>query len=105
MGICALDSDGKILEIEEKPENPKSHYAVTGLYFYNENIFDVIENVIKEKGYSSRGELEITDVNNYYVKMGKTKSKILKGFWSDAGTFKTLLKCSNFIKDKLEHKK
>ncbi len=100
-GVAEIDEDGKILNIEEKPKEPKSNLCVTGLYFYDENVFDIIENVIKEIGYSARGELEITDVNNYYIKKGKTKSKIFKGFWSDAGTFKTLLKCSNFVKNQL----
>ena len=103
-GVAEVDNEGNILNIEEKPHNPKTNLCVTGLYFYNENIFSIIENIIKEVGYSSRGELEITDVNNYYVKRGKTKSRIIKGFWSDAGTFKTLLKCSNFVKNKLENK-
>ena len=57
-----------IISIEEKPINPKSNYAVTGLYLYDENIFDIIKRVIDNIGYSKRGELEITDVNNYYIK-------------------------------------
>lgn len=101
-GVAEIDEDGKILNIEEKPKEPKSNLCVTGLYFYDEKIFNIIQNVSKEIGYSSRGELEITDVNNYYIKKQNTKSKIFKGFWSDAGTFKTLLKCSNFIKNQLK---
>jgi len=97
-GVAEIDDDGNIINIEEKPRKPKSNLCVTGLYFYDENVFDIIEKVIQEIGYSARNELEITDVNNYYVKRGKTKSKIISGFWSDAGTFKTLLKCSTFIK-------
>jgi len=96
-GVAELLNDLTIKNIEEKPKKPKSNYAVTGLYLYDENIFEIIQIVINEIGYSSRGELEITDVNNYYVKRGKTKSSIIKGFWSDAGTFNTLLKSSNFI--------
>ena len=96
-GVAELNEDFTIKKIEEKPKEPKSNYAVTGLYLYDEKLFDVIERVIKEIGYSSRGELEITDVNNYYVRKGKTISKIIKGFWSDAGTFNTLLKSSTFI--------
>lgn len=98
-GVAEIDNLGRILDIKEKPKKPKSNLCVTGLYFYDEKIFDIIETVISEIGYSARGELEITDVNNYYVKNGKTKAKIVTGFWSDAGTFKTLLKCSNFMKD------
>jgi len=103
-GVAEIDDDGKIINIEEKPRKPKSNLCVTGLYFYDENAFDIIETVIKDIGYSARNELEITDVNNNYVKRGKTKSKIINGFWSDAGTFKTLLKCSTFIK-KQQNKK
>jgi len=96
-GVAELFDDLTIKSIEEKPKKPKSNYAVTGLYLYDEKVFEIIQSVINEVGYSSRGELEITDVNNYYVRWGKTKSKIIKGFWSDAGTFNTLLKSSNFI--------
>ncbi len=97
-GVAELDDDLTIKQIEEKPKLPKTHYAVTGLYLYDESLFDVIKDVIKEIGYSSRGELEITDVNNYFIRSGKTKSVIIGGFWSDAGTFDTLLKSSNFIR-------
>lgn len=100
-GVAELSDDCIVQHIEEKPKNPISNYAVTGLYFYDEKIFDVIEKVMKETGYSSRGELEITDVNNYYIRNGKTKSMIVKGFWSDAGTMVTLLKSSNFIKNRV----
>ena len=103
-GVAEFDNYGNIINIEEKPKYPKSDLCVTGLYFYDEEIFDIIEKVIKEIGYSARGELEITDVNNYYVKNRKAKSKIIKGFWSDSGTFQTLLKCSNFVKKFLEDK-
>ena len=97
-GVAELDTKGNIISIEEKPKRPKSNLCVTGLYFYDENVFKIIEQVKNQIGYSNRGELEITDVNNIYVKRGKTKAKIIDGFWSDAGTFKTLLKCSDFIK-------
>jgi len=98
-GVAELGEDGLILGIEEKPKKPKSNYCVTGLYFYNKNIFDVIEKVIKYIGYSERGELEITDVNNFYVKRAITLSTVVEGFWSDAGTFDTLLRSSNFTRD------
>lgn len=97
-GVAELDKSGNIISIEEKPKHPKSNLCVTGLYFYDENVIDIIEQVKNQIGYSNRGELEITDVNNIYIKRGKTKAKIIDGFWSDAGTFKTLLKCSDFIK-------
>ena len=103
-GVAELNDDGTIKLIEEKPEKPKSKLAVTGLYLYDEKIFDVIKKVISEIGYSNRGELEITDVNNYYVKINKIKAIFVKGFWSDAGTFDTLIKSSNFIKSFLNNK-
>jgi glucose-1-phosphate thymidylyltransferase len=104
-GVAELNDDLTIKQIEEKPKLPKTHYAVTGLYLYDESLFDVIKAVIKEIGYSSRGELEITDVNNYFIRSGKTKSVIIRGFWSDAGTFDTLLKSSNFIQSFEKNKK
>ncbi len=97
-GVAELSEDNTIKHIEEKPKIPKSNFAVTGFYLYNEKIFDVIKEITDKIGYSKRGELEITDVNNYYVKNFKTKAIIVDGFWSDAGTFDTLIKSSNFIK-------
>ncbi len=96
-GVAEIDDDGSIKSIEEKPKIPKSNLAVTGLYFYDEKVFDIIDEIIRTKGYSARGELEITDVNNVYVKRRLTTSKIIEGFWSDAGTFDTLLKSSKFV--------
>lgn len=103
-GVAELDENNNILNIEEKPEDPKSDLCVTGLYFYDAQIFDVIERVINEIGYSDRGELEITDVNNFYIKEGNTKAKIVDGFWSDAGTFQTLQRCCNFVSRKSKEK-
>ena len=100
-GVADVE-DGKVINIEEKPDEPKSNYAVTGLYFYNGNVFDIIKQVIDEIGYSDRGELEITDVNNMYIDRGTVKPVFVDGFWSDAGKFDTLLKCANFIKNKSE---
>ena len=99
-GVAEVNKEGVIINIEEKPKKPKSDLCVTGLYFYNEEIFSIIEQVIEDIGYSNRGELEITDVNNFYIKRGKTNCKIIDGFWSDAGTFETLIKSSNFIQSK-----
>ncbi len=99
-GVAELNADRTIKSIEEKPKKPKSNLAVTGLYFYDAKIFDTIKKVIDIIGYSKRGELEITDVNNSYLKNGKTKANFVKGFWSDAGTFETLLKSSNFVQSK-----
>lgn len=82
----------KIIKIEEKPRKPKSSYAVTGLYIYDHKVFDYI----KMTRPSKRGELEITDVNNFYIKEGKLRWAELKGFWSDAGTFRTLFLASQY---------
>lgn len=78
--------NGKLLAIEEKPKKPKSELAVTGLYIYPSNVF----NIIKTLKPSKRGELEITDVNNWYIKKGKCAYAWLSGFWSDAGTPESL---------------
>lgn len=101
-GVAELNDQDRVISIQEKPKFPKSNYVVTGLYFYDDKIFDVIERIVETKGYSERGELEITDVNNFYISRGKTNCKIIEGFWSDAGTFDTLLKSSKFIKEKCE---
>ena len=99
-GVAELNANGTIKKIEEKPKKPKTNYAVTGLYFYDDEVFDVIKKVVEEIGYSDRNELEITDVNNYYIENGKVQSKIMSGFWSDAGTFKTLFLSSKFLLSK-----
>lgn len=104
-GVAELNEKGEIIKIEEKPKEPKTDLCVTGLYFYDEKIFKIIEKVIKEIGYSKREELEITDVNNFYITSGKTKAKIIKGFWSDAGTFETLFKCCKFESEYLRKDK
>ena len=85
--------NGKIVRIEEKPKRPKSSYAVTGLYMYDNQVWDVIKNLKP----SARGELEITDVNNFYVKQKTVTYEILKGFWTDAGTFDSLFQASVLI--------
>lgn len=80
-GVAELKGNS-ILSIEEKPENPKSNYCVTGVYMYDSEVFHVIK-TLKPSG---RGELEITDVNNYYIQKGKMGFAILDGWWTDAGT-------------------
>lgn len=87
-GVAVFDGKNpkKIIKIEEKPEKPKSSFAVTGLYIYDSKVFNYIHHCKP----SARGELEITDVNNFYIKAGKVRWAELKGFWSDAGTFKSL---------------
>lgn len=84
-GVAELKGD-KIISIEEKPKNPKSNYCVTGIYMYDSRVFDIIK-TLKPSG---RGELEITDVNNAYIKDGTLTYDILKGAWTDAGTFESL---------------
>lgn len=85
-GIAALDEE-KIISVEEKPGKPKSNYAVIGYYMYDQNIFDFI----RQQKPSDRGEFEITDVNNEYIKLSKLEYDILSGDWTDAGTFESLL--------------
>jgi glucose-1-phosphate thymidylyltransferase len=91
-GVVELIND-KVISIEEKPKIPKSNYAVTGLYLYDPNVFSIIKN-LKPSG---RGELEITDVNNAYLKKGLMQYAILNGYWSDAGTFISLLRASILV--------
>lgn len=88
--------DGKIISIEEKPKQPKSNFAVVGLYMYDSQAFDII----KKLKPSGRGELEITDVNNFYVNQGTATCEILNGFWSDAGKFESLFKAAEFLRNK-----
>ena len=91
-GVVDLQKD-KVISIEEKPKIPKSNYAVTGLYLYDSNVFSII----KKLKPSGRGELEITDVNNSYLKKGMMQYAILKGYWSDAGTFNSLMRASLLV--------
>jgi len=85
--------NGKVVGIEEKPRTPKSNYAVTGIYFYDGSVFDVIR-TLKPSG---RGELEITDVNNDYVRRGQMACDILDGWWTDAGTFESLIRANELV--------
>ena len=84
---------GRVLKIEEKPRRPKSSHIVTGIYMYDAQVFDIIK-TLKPSG---RGELEITDVNNAYIKRGQMTCDILKGWWSDCGTFESLLRASQLV--------
>ncbi len=85
-GVAELDQDGNLLGIEEKPAHPKSSYAVTGIYMYEPSVFDLIAQLKP----SARGEYEITDVSNHYIKAGRVEYEILEGWWTDAGTFESL---------------
>ncbi len=88
--------NGKIVKIEEKPKNPKSCYAVTGIYMYDETVFDIAKTLKPSK----RGELEISDVNNCYIKNSALEYDILNGYWTDAGTFESLFNASQLVREK-----
>ena len=83
--------DGRVASIEEKPKAPKSRYAVTGVYMFDETVFEIVRSLEP----SGRGELEITDVNNAYVRRGTLAYEVMEGWWTDAGTFESLLRAGN----------
>ncbi len=95
-GVPVFENN-KIIKIEEKPKNPKSKLAVTGLYIYDSKVFDYIKQVKP----SGRGELEITDVNNKYIEEGLLEWAELKGYWSDAGTFDSLFQSGSYWANKV----
>ncbi len=91
-GVAEIDGD-RVVNIEEKPAKPKSNFAVTGFYMYDQTVFEKIETLVPSK----RGELEITDVNNAYIREGTMTFSYLDGWWTDAGTFESLLRAGNLV--------
>jgi glucose-1-phosphate thymidylyltransferase len=94
-GVAEIEGD-RIVRIVEKPQVPKTRYAVTGVYMYDSKVFDIIKTLTP----SERGELEITDVNNAYIRMGEMTYDFLKGWWTDAGTFESLFRANRLIREK-----
>jgi glucose-1-phosphate thymidylyltransferase len=100
-GVAEIEGD-RIINIEEKPKKPKSNYAVVGLYMYDSDVFKIIETLKP----SNRGELEITDVNNEYIRRGTMTYSILEGWWSDAATsFESLFRASHLVREALTDNK
>jgi glucose-1-phosphate thymidylyltransferase len=91
-GVAELKGD-RVLSIEEKPKKPRSNLAVIGIYMYDARVFDIIKTLEP----SDRGELEITDVNNWYIRDSSMTCEVLDGWWTDAGTFDSLLRAANLV--------
>jgi glucose-1-phosphate thymidylyltransferase len=100
-GVVEFNKQMKVISIEEKPEKPKSNYAVVGLYSYDNRVVEYAKNLSP----SARGEIEITDLNNIYLKNGEMKVNIFDTLWEDAGTFDSLLRVGNIMAKKAESKK
>jgi glucose-1-phosphate thymidylyltransferase len=94
-GVASIDETGKVLNIVEKPKQPESNLAVIGIYMYDAAVFEICRNLKP----SDRGELEITDVNNEYVRRGTLTSEVLNGWWTDAGTFESLYRSSTLVRE------
>ena len=99
-GVAEVNGD-RVVGIEEKPKKPKSSFAVTGIYMYDASVFDKIKTLVP----SGRGELEITDVNNAYIREGSMTFSYLDGWWTDAGTFDSLLRAANLVADSSERER
>lgn len=94
-GVAQLEGE-RVINIEEKPKKPKTNYAVTGLYLYDQRVFDII----KKLEPSDRGELEITDVNNHYIQLKEMTASFVKGEWTDAGTFESMYRAATIARNK-----
>ena len=94
-GVARFDVNGEIAGFIEKPQDPPSNHAVTGIYFFDANVYDICRTLEP----SGRGELEITDVNNAYLKRGDLTYDVLEGWWSDAGTFESLYRASHLVRE------
>jgi len=95
-GVVEFDESGKAISIEEKPQKPKSNFCVTGAYTYDSRVIGIAKNLVP----STRGEIEITAVNNKFLEMGELTVKKIEGEWMDAGTFDSLLEAGNIVKSK-----
>jgi glucose-1-phosphate thymidylyltransferase len=91
-GVAEIEN-GKVINIQEKPKKPRTSYAVIGIYMYDNQVFDIARNLKP----SARGELEITDVNNEYIRRGSMSYSIIEGWWTDAGTFESLYRASRLV--------
>lgn len=97
-GIAWLNEKGKIIDMKEKPNSPSSNLAITGLYIYSNRVFNLIDHSIDTIGYSARGELEITDINRFFMEQGVAKGCHFDCHWADCGTIDALLETSNLMK-------
>lgn len=97
-GIAWLGDDGRIIQMKEKPSAPSSDLAITGLYLYSSQVFKLIDESLDEVGYSARGELEITDVNRFFMQKDLAKGVHFEGHWADCGTIDALLESSMLMK-------
>ncbi len=94
-GVIEFDDNMNAISIEEKPEHPKSNYAQTGLYIYDENVFDYIDQLTP----SARGELEITDLHKIYLAKGNLKARVTDGVWQDTGTFESMFEAAKIVQE------
>ncbi len=98
-GVPVFDQKGeKIIQIQEKPKKPANNYAVTGLYIYDHKVFEYVKKC--DPNFCGRGELEITEVNNFYVRNGSLRWALLEGYWRDAGTFQTIFEANQYWAEK-----